>query len=76
MLRVSGLWTPAGTSLLLSPDGQHSCLRVEVAGEGEGDGLLRLGVWWERGWDVRKGGELGVGWMRVELKGEGAGGGG
>lgn len=66
MLSVSGLWTPAGTTLLLSPNGTYSCLRVEVPSDS--DGVLSLGLWWERDWDYRRGGrELWVGWMRVEL---------
>ena len=30
MLRVSGLWTPAGTSLMLSPDSKQTALRMSM----------------------------------------------
>jgi len=64
MLRVAGLWTPAGTSLLLGPGGRESCLRVGVPEEG--DGVLSLTVEWRPEWDRRDGGSLQLGWMRVQ----------
>ena len=65
MLRVSGLWTPTGTPLLLSPDGLGSVLRV--AGAEDSDGVLSLALRWEKAWDQREEGSLPVGWMRLEL---------
>lgn len=41
MLRISGLWTPAGTSLMLSPDSKHTALRMSMPDES--DGVLSLG---------------------------------
>ncbi|KAI4208432.1 MAG: hypothetical protein LQ349_009729 [Xanthoria aureola] len=32
MLRVSGLWTPTGTSLMLSPDSKQTALRIVIIG--------------------------------------------
>ena len=65
MLRVSGLWTPTGTPLLVSPDGLGSVLRV--AGAGDSDGILSLALRWEKGWDQREEESLPVGWMRLEI---------
>ncbi|MCJ1247605.1 hypothetical protein MMC30_004820 [Trapelia coarctata] len=64
MLRVAGLWTPAGTSLLLGPGGTESCLRVGVPEEG--DGVLSLTVEWQKEWDQMDGDSLQQGWMRVQ----------
>ena len=65
MLRVSGLWTPTGTPLLVSPDGLGSVLRI--AGAGDSDGILSLALRWEKGWDQREEESLPVGWMRLEV---------
>ena len=65
MLRVSGLWTPTGTPLLVSPDGLGSVLRV--AGAGDSDGILSLALRWEKGWDRREEESLPVGWMRLDV---------
>lgn len=65
MLRVSGLWTPTGTPLLVSPGGLGSALRV--AGAGDSDGILSLALRWEKGWDQREEESLPVGWMRLEV---------
>ncbi|KAI4235726.1 MAG: hypothetical protein L6R40_006415 [Gallowayella cf. fulva] len=42
MLRVSGLWTPTGTSLMLSPDATQSVLRISLPDDS--DGVLSLAV--------------------------------
>lgn len=64
MLRVSGLWTPTGTPLLVSPEGMGSVLRVADAGDS--DGILSLALRWEKAWDQREEGNLPVVWMRLE----------
>ena len=65
MLRVSGLWTPTGTPLLVSPDAMGSVLRV--ASTQDSDGVLSLALRWEKAWDHREEGSLPVGWMRLEV---------
>lgn len=72
MLTVSGLWTPAGTSLMLSPDGAQSVLRISVPDDS--DGVLSLAVCWRGEWDRRDvGSSLPPGWMRLEVGGLGEG---
>ena len=69
MLRVSGLWTPTGTSLMLSPDARHSALRVSMPDDS--DGVLSLALRWEAEWDEREPESLPPEWMRLEVpKGE------
>ena len=65
MLRVSGLWTPTGTPLLVSPDAMGSVLRV--ASTQDSDGVLSLALRWEKAWDYREEASLPVGWMRLEV---------
>lgn len=65
MLRVSGLWTPTGTSLMVSPDGAQSVLRVSVP-DGS-DGVLSLALQWREEWDERDLASLPPGWMRLEV---------
>ena len=65
MLRVSGLWTPTGTSLLLSPDAGHSVLRVSAPNDS--DGILSLALHWEKEWDNRDPTCLPPSWMRLEI---------
>ncbi|KAI9832775.1 MAG: hypothetical protein M1819_003995 [Sarea resinae] len=64
MLRTSGLWTPSGTKLLLSPDTQSAVLRVAVADDS--DGVLSLSVHWRKEWDARDRNSLPPYWMRLE----------
>ncbi|MCJ1257850.1 hypothetical protein MMC24_005676 [Lignoscripta atroalba] len=64
MLRLAGLWTPTGTSLLLSPDCTESVLRVSVPDDS--DGILSLSLQWRRAWDQRDGASLPPSWMRLE----------
>lgn len=64
MLRMSGLWTPTGTSLMLSPDTTQKALRVDLPDDS--DGWLSLTMTWESVWDNFDGGlRLRPGWMRV-----------
>lgn len=65
MLRVSGLWTPTGTSLMLSPDAGHSALRVSVPDDS--DGILSLALRWEEAWDNRDPTSLPPSWMRLQI---------
>ena len=65
MLRVSGLWTPTGTSLLLSPDTLHNVLRVCIPDDS--DGILSLAMSWNAGWDIRDPGLLPPSWMRLQV---------
>ena len=65
MLRVSGLWTPTGTSLLLSPDTLDKVLKVSVPNDS--DGVLSLTLHWSSAWDQRDPKHLSPGWMRLSL---------
>lgn len=64
-LKVSGLWTPSGTSLMLSPDEGSSVLRVSVPNDS--DGVLSLALRWEEGWDNRDPTSLPPSWMRLKI---------
>lgn len=64
-LKVSGLWTPAGTSLMLSPDEGSSVLRVSVPNDS--DGVLSLALRWEEAWDNRETTSLPPSWMRLTI---------
>ena len=64
MLRTSGLWTPTGTKLLLSPDTCHSVLKVAPADDS--DGSLSLSLKWSKDWDKRDINSLPPYWMRLE----------
>jgi hypothetical protein len=63
MLRLAGLWTPTGTSLLLGPDGSESALKVSIPDDS--DGVLSLALNWKRAWDRRDGGSLPPAWIRL-----------
>lgn len=65
MLRLSGLWTPTGTSLMLSPDTLHCALKVSVPNDS--DGVLSLALHWEQRWDRRDPNFMPPGWMRVNV---------
>lgn len=65
MLRVSGLWTPTGTSLMLSPDAGQSALRVAVPDDS--DGILSLALRWDKAWDIRDPTSLPPSWMRLDI---------
>ncbi|KAL8829562.1 MAG: hypothetical protein Q9170_006115 [Blastenia crenularia] len=65
MLRVSGLWTPTGTCLLLSPDASQTTLRISMPDES--DGILSLALQWKQEWNNRNHTSLPPGWMRLGL---------
>ncbi|KAF2100437.1 hypothetical protein NA57DRAFT_54526 [Rhizodiscina lignyota] len=62
-LRSSGLWTPAGTKLLLSPCTSDAVLMV--ARSDDSDGILSLSLAWEESWDKRWDERLPPYWVRV-----------
>ena len=64
MLRTSGLWTPTGTSLMLSPDTTQKVLKVAVPDDS--DGVLSLTLLWNAAWDIDSGEKLGLGWMTID----------
>lgn len=51
MLRGSGLWVPAGTALLLSPDRHETVLAIGALDDS--DGKLSLSVRWSSKWHMR-----------------------
>ena len=63
MLRLAGLFTPAGTPLLLSPDRLQPVLRVSVPDDS--DGYLSLALFWSHAWDERDESSLPPSWMRI-----------
>ena len=65
MLRLAGLWTPTGTSLMLSPDTTKSVLKVALPNDS--DGILSLALHWNPVWDNREHDFLPPGWMRLQL---------
>jgi len=62
-LRSSGLWTPTGTKLLLSPMSHDAVLSVAPAEDS--DGILSLSLYWQRGWDKRGIHDLPPYWTRI-----------
>ncbi|KAH7125516.1 hypothetical protein B0J11DRAFT_528597 [Dendryphion nanum] len=69
-LRSAGLWTPAGTKLLLSPISAEGVLTVAVSDDS--DGILSLSLNWKREWDRRSMDSLPPYWTRMHppAKGE------
>lgn len=69
-LRGAGLWTPAGTKLLLSPVSSEEVLTVALSDDS--DGILSLSMNWKREWDRRGRDSLPPYWARVypPVKGE------
>lgn len=65
MLRLAGIWTPVGTSLLLSPSTTQSALRIALPNDS--DGVLSLALHWDEAWDDRDDQFLPPGWMRLHL---------
>ena len=65
MLRISGLWTPAGTSLMLSPTTTSSVLRVAVPDDS--DGVLSMTLSWDEAWNHQDGVTLPPNWMRLTI---------
>jgi hypothetical protein len=63
-LRGAGLWTVAGTKLLVSPVGEEEVL--SVAFSDDSDGILSLSLNWKREWDVKGRDSLPPYWVRVQ----------
>lgn len=62
-LRGAGLWTPAGTKLLLSPISSEDVLSVAMSDDS--DGILSLSLNWRPEWDRRSRDSLPPYWVRV-----------
>ncbi|KAL8746827.1 MAG: hypothetical protein Q9184_007693 [Pyrenodesmia sp. 2 TL-2023] len=65
MLRVSGLWTPTGTCLMLSPDSSQVALRISMPDDS--DGVLSMALQWKPEWNKRDHSSLPPGWMRLDF---------
>ncbi|OKL56442.1 hypothetical protein UA08_08164 [Talaromyces atroroseus] len=65
MLKSIGLWTPAGTVLLLPPRGIPGSV-LKVTPPNNADGVLSLQVDWKAEWDSRGAHSLPPFWMRLE----------
>ena len=62
-LRGAGLWTPAGTKLLLAPGSAEEVL--SIAPSDDSDGILSLALKWKPEWDRRNAHSLPPYWTRV-----------
>lgn len=62
-LRGAGLWTPAGTKLLLNPQSAEAVLSIAMSDDS--DGILSLALNWKREWDSRDARSLPPYWTRV-----------
>jgi len=69
VLRSTGLWTPVGCALMMSPDGREKALTI--APPDGSDGHLSLAVVWREEWTVRGAGDLPPYWVRLMPAGEG-----
>lgn len=63
-LRGAGLWTVAGTKLLVSPEGDEEVL--SVAFSDDSDGILSLSLNWREEWDSRGRDSLPPYWVRIK----------
>ncbi|KAI9155579.1 hypothetical protein HJFPF1_08165 [Paramyrothecium foliicola] len=63
LLRSTGLWTPIGCALMLSPDGREKALTV--APQDDADGNLSLAVTWLNSWTTRDHEHLPPYWVRL-----------
>ncbi|KAM7207449.1 hypothetical protein V8F20_002135 [Naviculisporaceae sp. PSN 640] len=63
LLRSTGLWTPVGCSLMLSPDGKEKALTI--APLDSSDGHLSLAVTWKPEWTTRDYSHLPPYWVRL-----------
>ncbi|KAI5468153.1 hypothetical protein BGZ63DRAFT_345951 [Mariannaea sp. PMI_226] len=63
LLKSTGLWTPVGCSLMLSPDGKEKAL--SVAPLDDSDGNLSLAVAWSSSWITRDHAHLPPYWVRL-----------
>ncbi|KAF2735930.1 hypothetical protein EJ04DRAFT_511384 [Polyplosphaeria fusca] len=62
-LRGAGLWTPAGTRLLVGPEEGEEVLSVSMSDDS--DGILSLAVNWRKEWDTRGRDSLPPYWCRA-----------
>ncbi|KAF4454409.1 hypothetical protein F53441_3035 [Fusarium austroafricanum] len=63
LLRSSGLWTPVGCCLMMSPEGRQDAL--VVAPSNDSDGNLSLSVAWSSSWITRDYSNLPPYWVRL-----------
>lgn len=63
LLRSTGLWTPVGCSLMMSPDGKQKALTI--APLDDSDGYLSLAVAWSSSWITRDHDHLPPYWVRL-----------
>ncbi|KAH8672953.1 hypothetical protein BGZ61DRAFT_497172 [Ilyonectria robusta] len=63
LLRATGLWTPVGCSLMMSPDGREKAL--SLAPSDDSDGNLSLAVAWSSSWITRDYSQLPPYWVRL-----------
>ncbi|KEY68287.1 hypothetical protein S7711_07039 [Stachybotrys chartarum IBT 7711] len=63
LLRATGLWTPVGCSLMVSPDGKAKALTVGP--QDDADGNLSLAVAWSSEWTTRDHVHLPPYWVRL-----------
>ncbi|KAM0244489.1 hypothetical protein ACHAP5_006170 [Fusarium lateritium] len=63
LLRSSGLWTPVGCCLMMSPEGRQDALTV--APSNDSDGNLSLAVAWSSSWITRDYSNLPPYWVRL-----------
>ncbi|KAH7011452.1 hypothetical protein EDB80DRAFT_711862 [Ilyonectria destructans] len=63
LLRATGLWTPVGCSLMMSPDGREKAL--SLAPSDDSDGNLSLAVAWSSSWITRDYSHLPPYWVRL-----------
>ncbi|KAF2497723.1 hypothetical protein BU16DRAFT_525331 [Lophium mytilinum] len=68
-LRSSGLWTPAGTKLLLAPTTSDAVLMVATSDDS--DGILSLSLQWKKEWDLRNSDSMPPYWTRIDPPPEG-----
>ncbi|KPM35214.1 hypothetical protein AK830_g11355 [Neonectria ditissima] len=63
LLRSTGLWTPVGCSLMMSPDGREKALSLGPSDDS--DGNLSLAVAWSSSWITRDYSHLPPYWVRL-----------
>ncbi|KAH7040852.1 uncharacterized protein B0I36DRAFT_344525 [Microdochium trichocladiopsis] len=63
LLRSTGLWTPMGTALMTSPDGQQRALTIGPLDDS--DGHLSLKVEWSSSWTTRDFASLPPYWVKL-----------
>ncbi|KAJ9151044.1 hypothetical protein NKR19_g5087 [Coniochaeta hoffmannii] len=63
LLRSTGLWTPVGCALMMSPDGREKALTI--APLDDSDGHLSLAVHWSPQWTTRDYSHLPPYWVRL-----------